>query len=260
MRIDRAVVLRARRALSVAVVGLCALAVAGCHAWTPATYEPPQFGFGPPPPQTNPALIPVVDHDLVWDKVVDVVDDYFQIAREDRVRLVGDLLTEGSIETYPRGSSTILEPWNHDTVNPYERWESTLQSMRRWAIVRVIPASGGFLVEVQVTKELEDVPTPETGSVSLANSAALRNDDALQRVRNPVAGTPPTLGWFPVGRDPALEQVILADIHERLGGIPVTVQEMRGVPEGPELIGPGVSQPQLPPPMLEQPMQQPRQF
>jgi hypothetical protein len=157
-----------------------------------------------------------MDRDFVWDQVVDVVDDYFRVEREERVRLVGDLLTEGRLDTYPRGGSTIFEPWNGDSADLYERWESTLQSIRRTALVRVIPAEAGFLVDVQVTKELEDVPRPETGAVSSTNASALRNDNALRRVTNPLAGPPPTIGWIPQGRDMALEQEILAHIQARL--------------------------------------------
>ncbi len=195
----------------------CALA-AGCRAFVPARYEPPELPIMPAP-QPNPALVTVLDRDLVWDQVVDVVDDYFRIQNEERVRLVGDLLTEGLVKTYPRGGSTIFEPWNSDSVNLYEKVESTLQSIRRWAMVRVMPAQGGYSIEVQVFKELEDVRSPETGAVSLANSQALRNDDALQRVTNPVGGAQPTLGWIGIGRDTALEQVILAKIQARLGGL-----------------------------------------
>jgi hypothetical protein len=200
---------------------LCALAPFGCRApWSASSYTPPQLGFAPlPPPQTNPVAVTTMDRDLVWDQVVDVVDDYFRIQHEERVRLVGDLLTEGRLDTYPRSGSTIFEPWNRDTVTPYDRWESTLQSIRRTAMVRVIPSQGGFLVEVQVIKELEDVPRPETGAISITNSQALRNDDSLQRVANPVAGQQPTLGWIDQGRDLNLEQVILAQIQERLNCI-----------------------------------------
>ncbi len=175
--------------------------------------------FGPlPPPQGNPIVVSSMDRDFVWDQVVDVVDDYFRVQHEERVRLVGDLLTEGRLDTYPRSGSTIFEPWNRDSVTAYDRWESTLQSIRRKALVRVIPSQGGFLVDVQVYKELEDVPRPETGVISTTNSQALRNDDSLQRVANPTAGQQPTLGWIPQGRDPALEQVILAHIQSRIGG------------------------------------------
>jgi hypothetical protein len=196
---------------------LCALALAGCRAWVPATYVPPEVAFGPAPLQNNPTLVTNLDRDFVWDQVVDVVDNYFQIQSEERVRLVGDLLTEGRLDTYPRSGSTLLEPWYADSANYYERLESTLQSTRRRAIVRVIPAQAGFLIEVQVYKDLEDVAAPETGAVSLANSAALRNDNALQRVTNPVSGAQATLGWIPQGRDGALEQAILSHIQDRLG-------------------------------------------
>lgn len=200
----------------------CALLAAGCGApWSASSYMPPKIGIVPLPlPQGNPAIVSSLDRDLVWDQVVDVVDDYFRIQREERVKLVGDLLTEGRIDTYPRSGSTIFEPWNNDTVTPYERWESTLQSIRRIALVRVVPTEGGFLVEVQVIKELEDVPRPESGAVSVHNSQALRNDDALRRVANPTAGQQPTLGWIDLGRDAALEQQMLAEIQARLNCVP----------------------------------------
>lgn len=52
------------------------------------------------------------------------------------MKSIGDILTEGTLTTYPRTGSTIFEPWNTDSVNPYERLESTLQSIRRKSIVR----------------------------------------------------------------------------------------------------------------------------
>lgn len=219
MRCDRAVSGSCRRAARVCLGLVCALGVAGCNAWQPPTYTPPELPFAElPPPQPNPVVVANMDRDFVWDQVVDVVDNYFRIQREERVRLVGDLLTEGRLDTYPRSGSTIFEPWNKDTATPYERLESTLQSMRRIALVRVIPDQAGFAVDVQVYKELEDVPRPETGAVTLANAGALRNDNSLHRLANPVVGIPPTAGWIPQGRDVALEQTILAHIQQRLGG------------------------------------------
>jgi len=197
---------------------LCAGVLGGCQAWSPPEYIPPEMAFGPPPPQANPALVTSMDRDYVWDQVVDIVDDYFRIAHEERVRLVGDMLTEGRIDTYPRSGSTVFEPWNGDSADLQERWESTLQSIRRTALVRVIPAEVGFQIEVQVHKELENVVRPETGAISSANSSALRNDNALRRVTNPLGAPPPTNGWIDQGRDLALEQVILARIQSRLGG------------------------------------------
>ncbi len=199
----------------------CLALAAGCNAWQPARYNPPEFAIGPRQivPQPNPLVISNMDRDFVWQQVVDVVDDYFRVEHEEPVRLVGDLPTEGRLDTYPRTASTIFEPWNHDSVNPYERWQATLQSMRRRAVVLVIPDPAGFRIDVQVYKELEDVKRPETGAISLANAQTLRNDDALQRLTNPVGGQEPTLGWIGIGRDTALEQVILMGIQARTGGI-----------------------------------------
>ena len=164
----------------------------------------------------NPAPIAVMDRDFVWDQVVDVVDDYFRISKEDRVQQVGDLLTEGRIDTYPRSASTIFEPWNKDSVTSYDRWEATLQSIRRTALVRVIPSPEGFLVDVQVYKELENLSRPETGAVSLANSArAAQRQLAEARDESAWADSRHTLGWIPKGATPLLEQTILADIQSR---------------------------------------------
>jgi hypothetical protein len=171
-------------------------------------------------PQSSPLLVTAMNPDFVWDQVADVVDDYFRIEHEERVRIVDNTMTEGRMDTYPRTASTIFEPWNRDSVTPYDRWEATLQSMRRQATIFVTPAQDGFVVDVQVYKFLEDVPRPESGALSLANAQTLRNDDALIRLSNPIGGREPTSGWIRLGRDVALEQVILSHIQARTGGIP----------------------------------------
>jgi len=193
------------------------VAAGGCIGWFRPNL-PADTAYVPTAVVPNPTLIPTMDRDLLWDQLVDVIDDYFKIQKEQRVRLVGDILTEGRLDTYPRTGSTIFEPWNRDTVNRYERLESTLQSIRRFAVVRVIPAEAGFLVEVNVLKELEDLPRPENGLASYAN---LRNDSSLRRYSNPVGGQQPTLGWIGLGRDIALEQEILATLQGRMAGVSV---------------------------------------
>ena len=210
--------LRSRR-LRAFFAGLAMSVAGGCAGWGAPGYPPGAY-VPPPVLLNNPALVPVMDRDLVWEQVVDVVDDYFKIEHEERVRLVGDILTEGHLETYPCTGSTFFEPWKGDTVNRYERLESTLQSIRRRAAVRVIPAEGGFSIDVAVFKELEDVLRPDTGSVSKAHS--LRNDNSMRRKSASVGGEPITVGWIPLGRDTALEQQILAQIQARLGGCALT--------------------------------------
>lgn len=161
----------------------------------------------------NPAPIPPADPEYLWMQIVDVVDDYFRIQREERVRILDDVQVEGRIDTYPEISATLLEPWRGDTVTGYDRLESTLQTMRRYAVVRVIPQPEGYLVDVAVFKELEDLEKPDHAS---AAAASFRNDSSPQGFSEPVGEQPFTLGWIRQGRDTALEQQILSKIQYRL--------------------------------------------
>ncbi len=161
--------------------------------------------------------MPVVDEERAWDQIADVVSDYFKIAREQRVRRNGEAWMEGRIETVPLTGATVLEPWRHDSVSTFNRWESTFQSIRRRAIVRVIPDANGYLVEVIVEKELEDLPKPEKARVG---PSAFGSDQTLPSERlEEITRTHSSPNWIPLGRDPALEQRILAEIHARLNGI-----------------------------------------
>jgi hypothetical protein len=190
------------------LLGLCLLvaplAAPGCARWQKMA----------PPPLANPVFVPIADRDFVWNGLVDVVDDYFKVKLEDRVRLVGGVLTPGKIETVPDTSSTLLEPWRIDTVTFYDKLEATLQSMRKYAIVRVTPAEGGFLVEIAVFNELEDVPRPLFAS---AGQGTLRYDTSQSHSKEVVSEQVPTKGWIPRGRDPALEQRMLHHLLATLG-------------------------------------------
>ena len=164
-------------------------------------------------PLPNPLEIPVSDREFVWNEIVDTVDDYFDIAREDRVRLVGNVLTEGKIETYPQTGASLLEIWRKDAVPGFELWHSTFQSIRRQALVRVSPSQAGYGVQVVVRKELEDLASPE---MATAGGIVRRYDDSLLRPQGRQVSKAETLGWIPQGRDVALEQKILADLFARM--------------------------------------------
>lgn len=161
----------------------------------------------------NPLAIPASECDVVWDQIVDVVDDSFDVDSEQRVRRVGDVLTVGRIDTVPRTGSSILEFWKRDAADWYERWHGTLQTLRRRAVVQVIPTGETFQVEVVVFKELEDLPT---AFQSTAGAATFRHDSSNLRVEEPVGVQPLTAGWIPLGRDTALEQRMLQKIAARL--------------------------------------------
>lgn len=171
-----------------------------------------RLGQAPPPPVENPLFVPVTDREFLWNTLVDTIDDYFKIQREERVRLVGGHLTEGRLVTFPTPGSTHLEPWRHDSTPGYEKLHATLQSIRRHASVRVIPAPGGYLIEVVVNKELEDLDRPEQAT---AGASTLRHDGTLVRVGGPLQGNAQQLGWIPLGRDASLEQRILLQLRAK---------------------------------------------
>lgn len=179
------------------------LAVSGCLSGPPivAVVQP------------NPLPIPAGDTDFVWEQLIDVVDDDFRIQHEERVQQFGDFAVQGRIDTFPETGATYLEPWRKDSVGRFERTESTLQTIRRRAVLRVIPNEGGFLIDVAVYKELEDLPQPEHAT---ASAATLRFDSSLRRLSDPVGGQPVSEGWIPLGRDVQLEQRMLAKIRSRL--------------------------------------------
>jgi hypothetical protein len=172
------------------------------------------------PATPNPAFIPPLEDQAVWLQIVDVVDDYFRIQVEQPVQRRAEVMLEGRLETTYRPGASLLEPWRPDSSPGFERWQSTLQSIRRKGIVTVRPRPNGYEVEAIVLKELEDVDrNQESGSAS----TAIRHDGTVIRTENDLEADQITLGWIPQGRDFALEQRILMDIVGRLSG-PITTK------------------------------------
>ncbi len=167
----------------------------------------------------NPLKVPVPNHDFAWDQIVDVVSDFFPIQSEQRVLLAGDSWTEGRIETPYQSGATLFEPQRKDTVGSFNHWQSTLQTIRRRAVVRVLPQADGYLVDLRVDKELEDLAQPEQAT---AGAATFRNDNSLPAVgREEVNRFRSSPYWISLGRDIALEQRMLAAIRDRLANVPV---------------------------------------
>lgn len=155
----------------------------------------------------NPLIVPTPnDFEWVWGQCVAVLDEYFDISREDRLAR--------TITTDPKVGATILEPWYGDSVGLTERLESTLQTIRRWGRITMGPApGGGYAVKVEVFKELEDMSKPER---SQGARAVFDSDFPVDRTREIVGPVPLPNGWIPRGRDARLEQVILARLRDRL--------------------------------------------
>jgi hypothetical protein len=159
-----------------------------------------------PAPMENPLVVPNGDFEAVWNATVKVVDEYFTIAFENRL--------SRRIVTQPQISPTLLEPWDGSSAGFSERLESTLQTMRRRAEVTVNAApGGGYLVQVVVFKELEDMVKPDRQS---AGRAVFNNDPAVNRTREIVGPFPVPAGWISRGRDTNLENKILRKLRDAL--------------------------------------------
>jgi hypothetical protein len=182
-----------RSPISLFLVGLCGL-LSGCAAGRPAV------AVG------NPVFVPAASEDLAWERTVDVVHDYFDIARENR--MVGS--QPGIIETRYRVGASLLEPWHRDSHGLDNRLESTLQSIRRWARVSVTPAEGGYLVGIEVFKEIEDLPGVANNT---AGGATFSQTSPIRRDLDLVTGESSPSGWVSRGHDEILESDMLRRIQ-----------------------------------------------
>ncbi len=190
---------RNRTGAAAALLALAALAL------TPAGCATTGF-LSRQPPVANPLVVPSGDFEAVWKATIASVDEYFDIRAENRLAR--------KIVTDPRIGATLLEPWYGDSVGFTQRLESTLQTIRRFAIIQVDPApGGGWLVNVEVRKELEDLAKPDR---QMGGRAAFANDFPVNRTREIVGPVPAPVGWIPRGRDALLEKAILARIRDAL--------------------------------------------
>jgi len=142
--------------------------------------------------------------DAWWERSVRVLNgNHFQVSRESKL--------EGVIETAWRGGSGLLEPWHGDSVGVSNRLESTLQSIRRRVVVLLqSSADNSFVLSVRVDKEIEDLPGL---AANYEGGATFSESQPLNRDLSQVVGQTGPSRWVSVGRDPLLEQKILAEIR-----------------------------------------------
>jgi hypothetical protein len=182
--------------------GALCLLLAGCMS------EPLQDNpiFVRPDPSitvANPIWVPSLGveaaYPKLFERVLDILSDYFDIRWASRY--------DGRIETFPRVSPGLEQPWKPGSPGCYERLEATLQSIRHRAEVLIEPAAdGGFFVHVTIYKELEDVPRPIRATTG---AAAFRSDSTVERQYEVIDQTIYETNWIPMGRDAEMEQVIL---------------------------------------------------
>lgn len=199
------------RLLGLGCLVVTASCLAGCASGpfpgNPLLVNPAITGASP---EANPLWVPQRPeaYALVFDTTYDVVHEYFDIACSNRFsgEIKSDyLVTAGYFDAFGLRLGCY---------NCYENLESTFQSVRRRALVQITPAtSGGYYIDVQVLKELEDLPRP---SHAAAGAALIRSDNPIERQFQVVDPFVFSRGWIPFGRDHALEQQILCRLKECL--------------------------------------------
>jgi hypothetical protein len=156
----------------------------------------------------NPVFVPQGPpaYGLVFERVLDVIDDYFEIAYANRY--------DGRIETFPRIAPGLEQFWRPGSPDWYQRVLATFQTIRHRAFVQIqLADDGGYFIQVLVFRELEDLPRPTHRT---AGAAAFRSDNTVERqfeVIDPGVFQP---GWIPIGRDHHLEHAIVQKIKKCL--------------------------------------------
>lgn len=196
-----------RQTMRMAWPGLVAALLCGC-AGGPLLDNPLPVAGAPAQPCANPVWIPPGPqaYNRVFEKIQDILDDYFPLARENRY--------DGLIETFPAIAPGIEQFWKPGSPDLYQRFQATLQTIRHRAVVHIRTADdGGFFVEVIVYKELEDLPRPTRET---AGTASFQNPITVEREFEVIDPTVFESSWIPLGRNTAMEQEILQRIKQCL--------------------------------------------
>jgi hypothetical protein len=185
---------------------VAALGVTGC-ATTPPLDNPVHVRHSPDaienPALVSPGVPTAVSYREVFEKCIDVLDDYFEILSANPY--------SGTIITKPRIAPGYEQVWKSGNPDPRERLLATFQTVRQTATVEIRTGErGGYLIYVVVEKELEDLPKPARSPVGAVFTDATTVD---RRVEVVGPDTATSSIWFKVGRDFAFEQQILRRIR-----------------------------------------------
>jgi hypothetical protein len=166
-----------------------------------------------PCPNPNVLAGSPAEYSALFETALSVVDDYFEIMEANRIGVVGVIKSHPKIAP---GLDQILKPGSPDGA---ERLLATLQTIRYRCEVTIQPAfvdagqpgiPAGFMVNVIVYKELEDLERPIAAT---AGAAAFRSDNSVDRQFEVVDPTVIETTWIPKGRETYLEQEILKRIE-----------------------------------------------
>lgn len=154
----------------------------------------------------SPGVPTAASYREVFEKCIDILDDYFVILEANPY--------DGRIVTQPRIAPGYEQIWKAGNPDPRDRLLATFQTIRQTAVVEIRTGErGGYLIYVEVVKELEDLPRPNRATVG---NAVFRESPTVDR-QVEVVGVGAASGsraWFRVGRDFCFEQLLLRRIRE----------------------------------------------
>jgi len=155
-------------------------------------------------PRNNPVFVPFSPdprvYGVLYEKLLDIVTDFgFEVESEFRVG--------GRIETFPLTAPGLGQPWKPGSPGFYQKLLASCQSIRQRLILQVQPAvDGGYTVQVEVWRELEDLPRPIRAT---ASAVAFRGDTTVERGSEVIEAGVFDSTWVPIGRNTQLEQILL---------------------------------------------------
>jgi hypothetical protein len=187
-----------------------AVLLAGC-ASGPVFDNPLTLRVANSSPCGNPLYIPQTPmaYARIFEATYDILSDYFEVGYANRY--------DGRIETLPKIAPGIEQPWAPGSPDFRQRLLAFFQTIRHRAIVTITTANdGGYFIQVQVLKELADLPAPERQT---QGESTFRLNSTVARQYEVIDVNVFEHEWIPIGRDTKLEQVILErlsrlDMHE----------------------------------------------
>jgi hypothetical protein len=143
----------------------------------------------------------------VFEKAVEILSEYFDLLPPNP--------TAGQIVTKPRTAPGYDQFWRTGNPDPRTRLLATLQSMRQTATIEIRAGEhGGYLVYVVVDLELEDLAKPTQARIGIPVFETGPTVARPYDIVNPDVSTDiKSMSWFKVGRDYAMEQLILSRIR-----------------------------------------------
>ena len=153
---------------------------------------------------------------LLWEAMVIPVRKYFTIYSEVPCQQIGCCVQQGTLTTNRTIGATIFEPWRGDSVGRQQRWESTLHTIARHAVINVAYQDHNqYSITVVVYKEIENtkpVNMSRNGQDNYFLSDSRRTfTDPFFNSENQSSDQ-----WSYIGQDPLLEQRLLADIEQSI--------------------------------------------